>query len=190
MQVKAVHRNARMAPRKMRPLATMLRGMPTVDADAQLLYTSGKAAQIMRRVIASAVANAKENHGMIEALRIKDIWVDEGMKLKRFRAGSRGMAHPYTKAMAHVTVIIEGQEAEQVKKAPAIETITADTYAALDGVEELPVEKATETPSENKEGPVRSVETKTDKATGEAFQKTKMMQQGGNKQKSFRRKSV
>lgn len=194
MKVRAVHRNARMAPRKIRPLASLVRGMSAVDADAQLTFVPGKAAQIVRGVLASAVANAKENHGANrEQLKVSDIRVDEGLKMRRFKPVSKGMAHPYVKAMAHVTVVVESTEKlKDVKKKAAIETIDATSYVELGGHEEAPeAEKVTEDGKAGvAETEARSVETTTDKTTGEAFQKSKMMQQGGNKKKTHRRKAV
>lgn len=187
-QVRATNRHARMSPRKLRPLAAALRGLSTVAADQQLMFMPNKSAEIIRKVLASAVANATNNHNLTpDSLRVASVQIDEGLKMRRYQPASRGMAHPFTKRMSHVTVVVEGDSTgRKAKKKTDIETVSVDTYAAEAGKEESLEEDITD------EAKAEQTQTKApgDKQVDEAFQKTKMMQQGGDKKKTHRRKSV
>lgn len=189
MQVRATNRHARMSPRKMRPLASALRGLSATAAEQQLMFIPGKAAETIRRVLASAVANATNNFDLPSgSLRVASVQIDEGLKMRRFQPASRGMAHPIIKRTSHVTVVVEGKEvgSKKKKKKTEIETVSVDTYAAELGKEE---------PLEEEVGDVvkkeqAQTEGRPDKQIDEGFQKTKMMQQGGDKKKTHRRKSA
>lgn len=183
-QARATHKDARMAPRKIRPLAAALRGVSAVAAQQQLRYIPGKASQIISEVLKSAVANAVENEGMkAEALKISQVQVNEGLKMRRYRAAARGQAHPITKRTSHVTVIVEGAQGKAKKaKKTEIETVTADVYAAESGKEEALEEKA----GESTEKEAKAVNKKA-----ESFQEKEIkQQQGGAKYKTHRRKSI
>jgi large subunit ribosomal protein L22 len=65
-----------------------------------------RAAKPLAVVIASAVANAKQRNAKEGDLRFKTIEVMEGPMLKRWRAVSRGRAHPYTKRMTHIRIVL------------------------------------------------------------------------------------
>lgn len=188
IQVRATNRHARMAPRKIRPLAAALRGLSAQAAEQQLMFLPGKAAETIRKVLASAVANATQNHNVMpDSLRVASVRVDEGLKMRRFQPASRGMAHPIIKRLSHVTVVVEGQEGKGKKKQKTdIETVSVDTYAAEAGGAE-PLKESVEDITENERS---QTDGRPDKQISEGFQKTKMMQQGGDKKKTHRRKSA
>lgn len=194
MKVSATHRNARIAPRKVRPLARLLRGMLVQDAELQLKYLPGRAIRdIVLAVLNSAVANAQHNHGVsAKDLTVSEMVVDGGFAFKRFRPASRGMAHPFVKRTSHITITLASEkEVKQSSKKggkPAIVTISADQYAAeaLDNDQQEKHEHAkdvTATPEPEKQDVPKSKEQ-------EAFGKMRGLQGGGDKKKSFRRKSV
>lgn len=197
MDIKATHKNARMSPRKIRPVARILKGVSVKDAKTQLQFFPGKAAVIIQEVLKSAIANATHNYLLDEQnLVVRNILVSPGFVLKRFMPVSKGMAHAILKRTAHVTVIV-GESQPTTKelkgKKGTIETITADEYATFAATEEpLPEgEKGDEKqPVAGKEKTEnREVDAMSDKQNFEAFQKTKMMQQGGDPKKSGRRQS-
>ncbi len=167
----------------------MLRGLSTTEAQAQLAFIPGKSAEIVNKVLKSAVANAKHNYEMDEStLTVADINIDGGIVLKRHNPASRGMAHAIIKRMAHVEVIVEGKASLKEGKKAEIDTISADEYVTRkESVEE---QEVTETPLEKKDTEKRPVQDTQDKKEGEAFQKSKMNQQGGDKTKTHRRKSM
>ncbi len=195
MKVRAIHRNARMSPRKIRPLARLLRGMPVREARHQLKFLPGKAPAIVEQVLHSAVANAVNNFELEESkLVVADVLINQGLVMKRSQPVSKGMAHPILKRSAHVMVVVDDQGkvkgAKPTKRKTNIEELSADEYSAQQAAQPAATQEITEKASEKNATPVRSVETSKDKTEYTAFQKTKMMQQGGDRKKSHRRKDA
>lgn len=202
MKVRAVQRHARMAPRKIRPLATLVRGMSVGAAEDQLAHLPGKAPSLVNDVLKSAVANAIHNHNLEkDTLKIVDIRVDEGLVMKRWQPAAKGMAHPRLKRMSHITVVVDGEATAKKKpasrRAASIKTISASEYAAMqqadEGAEDETKKEAVPTAEKNNRAAAqqpRPVETVKDKEEHEAFQKNKMNQMGGDKKKTHRRKSI
>jgi large subunit ribosomal protein L22 len=105
MQVAARLRFARISPQKCRLVADMVRGKPVGAALQTLEYTPKKAAQIVKKVLESAIANAEHNHGAdIDELKVSIIMVDEAPTLKRFRARAKGRGNRIIKRNSHITV--------------------------------------------------------------------------------------
>ena len=114
METFATHKNARISARKVRVYRDLLKGLSVRMADSQLRFLPGKSPKIMRAVLHSAIANAKNNFNATEdSLVVSDVIVDMGFSFKRFRPVSKGMAHPFIKRTAHVTVVVKGDVAEQ-----------------------------------------------------------------------------
>ncbi|MEX0649911.1 MAG: 50S ribosomal protein L22 [Candidatus Andersenbacteria bacterium] len=201
MKVRATHRNARMAPRKIRPMARMLRNMPVAAAQNQLMFMPGKGADIVLETLKSAVANATHNHQLDQdSLTIAEIRIDEGLVMKRWQPIAKGMAHPLLKRNSHVTVIVEGKEAAKkasaVKKQAKVETVSADEYVKQEAkaqADEKKEQEKAQKGTEDEKNPVedgRDVNAVKGKKEHEAFQKMKALQQGGDKKKTHRRKSI
>jgi large subunit ribosomal protein L22 len=115
--VKASLRELRLAPRKVALVAALVRGRTVDDALIILEHTPKRAAKPLAKLIASARANATNNHGLrAENLRIETLSVTAGPRLKRYRPVSRGMAHPFQKRTSHIFIEISG-EMKPVKKA-------------------------------------------------------------------------
>ena len=112
MQAKAVLRNFRMSPQKVRLVADVVRGKPVDAALAILRNMPHKAANEVYRTVASAAANAENNFQMDrDGLVIKTITVNEGPALKRFEFRARGRINQIRKRSSHITVIVDdGQE--------------------------------------------------------------------------------
>ncbi|MBN2723651.1 MAG: 50S ribosomal protein L22 [Deltaproteobacteria bacterium] len=104
---RAILRNLRVAPRKMRILADMIRGKSIEEAMALLTFTPKSGAKILQKLVMSAVYNA-ENQGMddSESLKIERIFVDDGPIMKWRRPRSRGRAFRINKRTSHITVIV------------------------------------------------------------------------------------
>lgn len=117
-------RYLRISPRKVRPLADIIRGERVDTALEVLRFTSKRAARPLYKLIRSAVANWQaKNPGLSpeEAnLTIRHITVDTAGMLKRWRPVSRGRAHIYRRRMSHVTVVVDGapqpQHSKEAKK--------------------------------------------------------------------------
>lgn len=99
--------NYRAAPRKVRLIADFVRGKEVKKALAELSFVNKRHAAGVAKVIASAVANAKENTDLnTENLVISDIQVQEGKTMKRWRAGSNGRGLPLRKRLSHISVTL------------------------------------------------------------------------------------
>lgn len=128
--VKASLKDLSLAPRKVSLVASLVRGRTVDDALVILEHTPKRAAKPLAKLIASARANATNNHGLrAEGLVIESLQVNAGPRLKRFRPVARGMAHPYQKKTTHVYVTIAG-EAKPVAKAAAAKTTVTKTSTA------------------------------------------------------------
>ena len=115
MAVVAKLRYLRIAPRKVRLVADLIRGKRIEEARNILNFTIKKAAPPLLKLLRSATANAKNNFQLDESnLYITKILVDEGPKYKRWRARARGRAEEIQKKTSHVTVVLD----EIVKKPP------------------------------------------------------------------------
>jgi large subunit ribosomal protein L22 len=107
MEAKAVARQVRVSPMKVRRVLALIRGKKVGDAMVVLRYSTQKSAAIVSKVLQSAVANAEHNYGMdTDKLRIVAATADEGPKMKRFRPVSMGRAHRYVHRTSHVTVTV------------------------------------------------------------------------------------
>ena len=105
MQVTAQLRYARISPQKCRLVADLVRGKPVGNAIATLKYLPKKGAELVRKVLESAVANAEHNHGAdIDELKISLIHVDAAPVLKRFGARAKGRGTRIVKRNSHITV--------------------------------------------------------------------------------------
>ena len=108
MQSRATLRFLRMAPRKVRLVADLVRGRPVEEALRTLRFTPKRASLPVKKAIESALANAENNHGLdIDTLWVREIRVDEGPTLKRFRPRAQGRAFPIMKRTSHVSIVLE-----------------------------------------------------------------------------------
>lgn len=106
-EVRAVAKYIRMSPHKVRLVADLVRGRSVDDALAILRFTPKVAAKALAKVIASAAANAEENHGLSTAdLYVAQVKADKGPTLKRGRAGARGRFKPILRRSSHITVVL------------------------------------------------------------------------------------
>jgi len=108
MPVTAKLRNLRIAPRKVRMVADLIRRKPVVEAENILKFTVKRAAPAILKLLNSAVANAKNNFKMEkDNLYIQRILVDEGPKMKRWLPRARGKADEIQKKTSHITIILD-----------------------------------------------------------------------------------
>ena len=105
-------RFCRISPRKARLAAGLIRNRSVVDARLQLETSGLKGGKLLKKTLASAVANAElQGNTSREKLFVKEVRVDEGPRLKRSKPRSRGSRHPFLKRMSHFTVVV-GEEKE------------------------------------------------------------------------------
>ena len=108
MEAKAVAKYVRIAPRKVRVVMDLIRGKDVADAFAILKFTPKVGAEVIEKVLKSAVANAENNFDMnVDKLFVSSAFVDEGPTLKRIHPRSRGQAFKILKRTSHITVVVE-----------------------------------------------------------------------------------
>ncbi len=100
----------RIAPRKVRSVADLIRGLSVNDAEAQLLVIRRRPAKPLLKLLRSAIANAKNKQVNPNHLFISEIRVDQGPMLKRIMARARGSASEIQKKMSHVTLVLDVNE--------------------------------------------------------------------------------
>lgn len=102
----AKHRFARIAPRKARLLAGLIRGLRCDAAIEQLRFNPKRGARFVQAVLKSAMVNADEQEADMRRLFVKDARVDGGPYYPRWRPKDRGRAHPIQKRTSHITVVV------------------------------------------------------------------------------------
>ncbi len=106
-EVTAKLRYLRIAPRKTRAVAQLIKGLPVNEAEAQLIASPKRASLPLLKLLRSAMANAQNNHKLdLEKLFVKEIRVDQGPRLKRWMPRARGAVSLIEKKMSHVTLVL------------------------------------------------------------------------------------
>ena len=107
MEVSAKLRGARISAQKVRLVADQVRGKPVGEALTLLEFSTKKAAQIIRKILNSAIANAENNNGAdVDELRVATIFVDEGPSMWRIRPRAQGRAAWIQKRTASINVVL------------------------------------------------------------------------------------
>ena len=101
------YRFARISPTKVRPVINTIRGANVQDALNILKFSPQRAAGMISKTLASAVASANEAEANVENLRVVEARVDEGPRMKRIQPKDRGRAHPILKRLSHIIVEVE-----------------------------------------------------------------------------------
>jgi large subunit ribosomal protein L22 len=108
MEVKATTRYARISPFKLRLPISEIKGKSAEQALTLLKFMPLKAAGIMHKTLQSAIANAEHNNEVdVDKLVVKNVIVNHGPSMKRFRPRARGRASRILKRTSHITVIVE-----------------------------------------------------------------------------------
>lgn len=107
MEVKAVAKFMRISPQKVQMMVGAVKGKPVETGLNQLKFMPQKAAGIVEKIVRSALANADQDPNVdVDSLVIRNILVDQGPTLKRFRARARGRGSRILKRSSHITVIL------------------------------------------------------------------------------------
>ena len=122
MSVIAIAKGVRSSPRKVSVVASLVRGRSVADALIILEHTPRRTAIAVKKVIASARANADHNHNYRpDTLRIIEISVTPGPRLKRFNPAAHGRALPFQRKTSHIRVVVDGEQRVARKPAKAAE---------------------------------------------------------------------
>jgi large subunit ribosomal protein L22 len=108
----AIARGVRMSAQKVRRVADLIRGMDVGDALVTCEFAPQAASEPVYKVLASAVANAEHTDNLRrDDLFVSQIFVDEGMTMRRIRPRAKGSASRILKRSSHITVVVEPKEA-------------------------------------------------------------------------------
>lgn len=104
-EVAAILRGARLSAQKGRLVVDSIRGRNVADALEILSFSTTKGADLVKKVLESAIANAEHNNGAdVDELRVSTAFVDEGTTMKRIRPRAKGRADRIFKRTCHITV--------------------------------------------------------------------------------------
>lgn len=107
-EAKAIAKNVRVTPRKVRLVIDLVRGLPVKQALGILANLNRAASEPVSKVIKSAAANATNNFGMDEdALYIAEIYATDGLRMKRYLPRAKGSASGLVKRSSHITVVVK-----------------------------------------------------------------------------------
>lgn len=132
--MKAFLKNYRQSPRKVRLVADLVKGKSVEEASYMLEFLTKRASNPMKKLLESAVANAEVLGRNKEMLVIKDLRVDKGIVLKRFRARAMGSGARINKRSSHVTIEL-GEKVE--KKPKTVKKSTKTTKKKAEKAEEV-----------------------------------------------------
>jgi len=111
METQAKLYGVRLSAQKGRLVADLVRGLPVDKALNVLTFSPKKGAQIIKKVLESAIANAEHNDGAdIDELKVKRIMVEKGTVLKRFHARAKGRGNRIIKPTCHILVTVGDEE--------------------------------------------------------------------------------
>lgn len=111
MEVTAKLKGAALSAQKGRLIADMIRNKNVSKARDILKFTPKKGAQLMLKVLESAIANAENNNGAdIDELKVGVVFVDEAATLKRISPRAKGRANRICKRTCHITIIVSDEE--------------------------------------------------------------------------------
>jgi large subunit ribosomal protein L22 len=117
MEARAIARHIRMSPRKVRLVVDQIRGKSVNEAYGILQFSKKNASEPVGKTLRSAVANAQvkaqDDGGVLDVddLFIREVFVDEGPTLRRWRAAAQGRAAPRRHRTSHITVVVDTKEA-------------------------------------------------------------------------------
>jgi large subunit ribosomal protein L22 len=104
-KVAAILRGAQISAQKVRLVADQIRGKHVAEALTILEFSPKKGADLMKKVLESAIANAEHNEGAdVDELSVSTIFIDEGTTMKRIRPRAKGRADRILKRSCHITV--------------------------------------------------------------------------------------
>jgi large subunit ribosomal protein L22 len=123
MEARAISKYNRQSPRKMRLVIDLIRGKSVDEAYAILQFSKKKAAEQIDKTLRSAVANAKSKADVagdyvdVDELVVKEAYVNEGPRLKRWRAAAMGRAAPMQHPTSHIIVVVGTQDSQRTATA-------------------------------------------------------------------------
>jgi len=114
MEARAIRRYAQVSAQKARLVIDLIRGKSVEDALGILEYTPKRSARLVAKTLRSAVANAEHEQRVdVDALYVKQAFVDEGPTAKRFLPRAHGRATPLFRRTSHITIVVDERRSKQ-----------------------------------------------------------------------------
>jgi len=111
MEAKAIEKNAKISPKKARPVADAIRGKKVDEALKVVKFSKKKAARFLLKALESAIANAQHNHDMaVDNLKVNEVLIDEGQTMKRMKPRALGRADMMRKRQSHIKITLVEEE--------------------------------------------------------------------------------
>jgi large subunit ribosomal protein L22 len=195
MEVKAKTKYCRISPKKTRLVADLIRGLPVIEAENQLLYIPKKASRFILKTLKSAVANAEHNYNLKkENLYIKKITVDQGPTLKRWTAKAFGRATPIRSKTSHIEIVLEEIKPTEIKKKEKEPIVTQKLEKPIEIKEPVEVPLSSKEPvkkiSEEEKPEIFDARRKGKRRTKQHLDKVKLKEKKGILKRIFRRKAI
>lgn len=113
MEAQATAKYIRVSPQKARLVVDLIRGKNVGEAVNVLTFTKKRVTREVQKVLHSAIANAEQKSEKVDVDRlvVKEVYVNEGPRMKRIRPAPMGRAYRYQRRISHITVVVEDQEA-------------------------------------------------------------------------------
>ena len=123
MNIRAQHKYIKVSPKKLRFVAKSIKGLKPIDAMSKLQLSRTRSAFMLYKSIKSTFYNCFSVYKIsADTLSFAELKVDEGVYLRRIRAGARGMARPYHRRSSHITVVLTlSSKKKPVKTAGIVE---------------------------------------------------------------------
>lgn len=133
MEFVSTQKFIRMSPKKLRYVADVVRKLKAEEAADKLPFVGRRAGGVLRKAVLVALANARQAGVDTTTLTFKELQINEGPRLKRWQAGSRGRAKPYVRPMSHIRIVLETvemkaktEEKKEVVKETEVEKVKKD----------------------------------------------------------------
>jgi large subunit ribosomal protein L22 len=112
IEIRAIAKNVRMTPRKVRLVGAAVKGKRLSEAVAMLRFMPHRASTPVLKAVKSAAANAENNFDLDpNDLYVANVIADPAASLRRYRAKARGRVGPLRKHSSHITVVVKEREA-------------------------------------------------------------------------------
>ena len=116
MEIMTIQKYIHTSPRKLRLVLGLVRNMEPSRALDVLMLTPKAAAKDLEKAIRAVLANAKQQGLDTSKLTFKKVEINESMKMRRFRAGTRGRVKPYKKRMSHIKIVLSDEQSLESSK--------------------------------------------------------------------------
>lgn len=132
MEIQTIQKYIHTSPRKLRLVSDMVRKMGPSKALDTLRLTPKMAAKDLEKAISTVLANAKVKGLDVSKLVFKKIEINESMKMRRFKAGTRGRVKPFKRRMSHIKIILTDDLKSQKSQALRAESKESNVIKTSD----------------------------------------------------------